>query len=216
MGALSKEAAYIAQAFSQQVLNKGTEYTFEKPHPFQKEGENAAAVGYRYNRWNLDENLVLVGRCEVDAVMTGKDKKNIFMTIKTLNEYEPRSDWRKKIDNQRAAILATEFRPNANKMSKWACQALLAGTDTVRLGFVARSGKDTHAIVAVQDYSTREYAAHITLNVKNAWAALKHILGVCMKQPAGKYVLMRHPDKPFLQLFAIPETEDATGKAEAK
>jgi translation initiation factor 3 subunit D len=219
MNALCKEATFINQAFSQQVLSKGNELTFKNPHPFQGENETPAAVGYRYNRWNLTEDLVLVGRCEIDAVMVGKDKKNVYTTVKALNEHDSRSEWRKKIDNQRAAVLATELRPNANKLSKWGCQATLAGAEAVRLGFVSRvSPKDTfnHVILAVQDYSTKEFITQINLNIKNSWAVLKHIIALINKQPAGKYILMRNPDKPMLHLYAVPEADSENGKEEVK
>jgi translation initiation factor 3 subunit D len=54
-----------------------------------------------------------------------------------LNEYDPKQtgDWRKRIDAQRAGVLATELKNNSNKLAKWTSQALVAGTDTIKLGY---------------------------------------------------------------------------------
>lgn len=48
-------------------------------------------------------------------------------------------DWRQKIENQRGAVLATELKNNANKLAKWTATALVAGVDTIKLGYVARA-----------------------------------------------------------------------------
>ncbi len=54
-------------------------------------------------------------------------------------------DWRQKIENQRGAVLATELKNNANKLAKWTATALVAGVDTIKLGYVARAHpRDPH------------------------------------------------------------------------
>jgi len=84
MSSLSREATFINQNFSQQVLIKGETYKFPSPNPFQSEGEQVAAVGYKYKKWDLGEDMQLICRCEVDAIIKGKTKDS-FTTIKALN-----------------------------------------------------------------------------------------------------------------------------------
>jgi len=208
---LSREATFINQNFSQQVLLKGETFNFPSPNPFQSEGEEVAAVGYKYRRWELDSDLILVSRCEIDAVSSPKGTS--FFTIKALNEFDPKSgvDWRKKIDTQRGAVLATELKNNSNKLAKWVAQALLSGSDQIKLGYVTRANaRDAfnHVILAVQDFKTREFATQINLNTKNMWGILKYLTNLFSSQADGKYLLIRDADKGSLHLYNIP-AEDA-------
>lgn len=44
-----------------------------------------------------------------------------FLTLNALNEFDPKYsgvDWRRKLDTQRGAVLATELKNNANKIAK--------------------------------------------------------------------------------------------------
>jgi len=206
---LSREATFVNQSFSQQILSKeGGSHKFAKPNPFQSEGEVSAAVAYKYRRFDMGDDIKLVARCEVDGAAAGKNK-DLLLSIKALNEFDLKTtDWRKKIDTQRGAVFATELKNNANKLAKWAAQSILAGNDGIKLGFVSRaSAKDNynHVILAIQDYTPREFATQINLNPKNSWGVLKRIIDACMKQPTGKYVIMKDPEKPNIKLYAVPE-----------
>ena len=68
---LALEATFVNHNFSQQVLKSdGERFKFDMDNPFvdaEEEGE-VASVAYRYRRWDLGNNLVLVCRCELDAV----------------------------------------------------------------------------------------------------------------------------------------------------
>jgi len=126
-----------------------------------------------------------------------------------LNEYDPKlTDWRKRIDSQRGAILATELKNNSFKLAKWTLQSLLVGADAIKLGYVSRlSPKDlgNHQILAVQDYKPKEFAQQMNLNLKNAWGILRRLVELCMKQPTGKYIFVKDPEKSSVKLYAIPQ-----------
>lgn len=72
-------------------------YKFDETNPFiseEEEGEVAvASVAYRYRKWDLDNNIVLVSRCEHDAVLPTPNGELQFLTIKALNE------WDSKVNN---------------------------------------------------------------------------------------------------------------------
>jgi len=97
-----------------------------------------ASVGYRYRKWDLDGGVILVARCQHDAVMQGPNGEAQFINVKALNEWDPRYsggvDWRQKLDSQRGAVLANELRNNACKLAKWTVQALLASSDQLKYG----------------------------------------------------------------------------------
>jgi len=200
-------------------LNK-EQFNFSKPNPFVvSEGDNAASVGFKYRKWVLGEGLALVARCDVDGAAKTKSK-DALLTIKAINEFDLKtSDWRKKIDSQRGAVFATELKNNSSKLAKWAVQAMLAGNDGIKLGFVSRqSSKDSnnHVILAVQDYTPKEFATQINLNIKNTWGSLKRIVEMCMKQPTGKYVLVKDPEKPTIKLYQVPDDSFTEKKSEKK
>lgn len=64
----------------------------DEPNPFISEDEvgEVASVAYRYRKWDLDGGVVLVARCEHDAVTTGSTGDNQFINIKALNEWDSR------------------------------------------------------------------------------------------------------------------------------
>ncbi|KAL0310637.1 UNVERIFIED_CONTAM: Eukaryotic translation initiation factor 3 subunit D [Sesamum angustifolium] len=83
--------------------------------------------------------MYLVSRCEVQSVVDINNQRS-FLTLNALNEFDPKYsgvDWRQKLETQRGAVLATELKNNANKLAKWTAQALLAGADMMKLGYVS-------------------------------------------------------------------------------
>ncbi|GFS41868.1 eukaryotic translation initiation factor 3 subunit D [Nephila pilipes] len=219
---LALEATFINHNFSQQVLKMGEEkYSFDNVNPFiqaDEEGEVASVI-YRYRMWKLGDAIDLVIRTEHDAVMVGPNSETQFVNIKALNEWDPRSsgciDWRQKIDTQRGAVLANELKNNSCKLAKWTVQALLAGSDQIKFGYVSRvhvRDSAKHAILGTQQFKPKEFADQINLNMDNAWGILRCIIDQCMKLKEGKYLLMKDPNKPVIRLYDIPdntfETED--------
>ncbi|KAL6538654.1 Eukaryotic translation initiation factor 3 subunit D [Orobanche gracilis] len=208
---LSVEAAYINQNSSQQVLIRdGNKVAFEEPNPFANEGEEVASVGYRYRRWKLNNDMYLVSRCEVQSVLDINNQRS-FLTLNALNEFDAKYsgvDWRQKLETQRGAVLATELKNNANKLAKWTAQALLAGADMMKLGYVSRvHPRDhfNHVILGVVGYKPRDFATQINLNTLNMWGILKSIVDLCMKLKEGKYVLVKDPTKPQVRIYDVPQ-----------
>uniref|UniRef100_A0A069DVH3 Eukaryotic translation initiation factor 3 subunit D n=1 Tax=Panstrongylus megistus TaxID=65343 RepID=A0A069DVH3_9HEMI len=222
---LALEATFINHNFSQQVLKTGeARFKFDESNPFitsPEEGEEAS-VAYRYRKWDLDNGVVLVARCEHDAVLNTPSGDLQFLTIKALNEWDSKLsggvEWRQKLDIQRGAVLANELRNNACKLAKWTLQAILAGSDQIKFGYVSRvhvRDASKHVILGTQQYKPAEFATQIKLNMDNAWGILRCVIDICMKQRDGKYLIMKDPNKPLIRLYDIPdntfesENEDA-------
>lgn len=214
---LALEATFINHNFSQQVLKSGPtepKYKFQEPNPFVSEEEDGevASVGYRYRKWILNNGVVLIARCEHDAVMQGPQGETQFLTIKALNEWDSKLangvEWRQKLDTQRGAVLANELRNNSCKLAKWTVQALLAGSDQIKFGYVSRAqvrDNSRHVILGTQQFKPHEFAAQINLSMDNAWGILRCIIDICMKQKDGKYLIMKDPNKPLIRLYDIPD-----------
>ncbi len=209
--ALTKEAVFINQNFSQQVLIRGEKrLKFERPNPFGDAGENITAVGYKYRKFVLGVDEIVV-RCEIDAALKTAGQNPELLTIKALNEWDPKAssgvDWRQKLDSQRGAVLATELKNNSCKLAKWTAQALLAGVNAIKLGYVSRhSPKDSlnHVILGTQFYKPREFATQIGLNINNGWGIVSHIVATLRALPDGQYVLLKDPNKSILRIYDVP------------
>jgi translation initiation factor 3 subunit D len=220
---LSREATYINQNFSQQVLSNSQQpHQFPERNPFHTEGE-PALVGYRYRKWKLSDEITLVARCEVDGIIKSEGE-DTFLTIKALNEYDPKVtnvDWRQKLDSQRGAVLASELKNNSYKLAKWTVQALLAGSHQIKLGYVARvNPKDNynHAILGSQTFQPKEFATQINLSTRNMWGILRALIDICMKLPQGRYIFVKDPYKALVRLYEVPPDafEEADDSAQNK
>lgn len=225
---LAIEATFINHNFSQQVLRAGPNeprYKFDNTNPFISEDEDGeiASVAYRYRKWDLGNGVILVARCEHDAVVQTPNGELQFLSIKALNEWDSKLangvEWRQKLDMQRGAVLANELRNNACKLAKWTVQALLAGSDQIKFGYVSRSqvrDNSKHVILGTQQYKPIEFATQINLNMDNAWGILRCIVDIVMKQKDGKYLIMKDPNKPMIRLYDIPDnTFESDGETES-
>ena len=214
---LSLEATAINQNFAQQVVSgdKGTK-KFDRPNPFfdneEEEGKVPQPVCYRYRKFKLGDTAVLC-RTELHGFVSKKDGDK-FMTTFAVNEYDPKlaknTPWKSKIDTQPGGIIATELRNNALKIGKWAAQTILAGADLMKIGFVSRASVKNpfvHNILATKFYKPAQFARQINLSVQNMWAVLKMIVDLCLRQPEGKYCLVKDPNKQQLYLYSVPHDE---------
>lgn len=71
----------------------------DESNPFigEEETEKMASVGYRYRKWDLDNGIILVARCQHDAVMHGTAGEVQYINVKALNEWDPRVNYYFKI-----------------------------------------------------------------------------------------------------------------------
>eukprot|EP00933_Yihiella_yeosuensis_P015384 TRINITY_DN1342_c3_g1_i1.p1 TRINITY_DN1342_c3_g1~~TRINITY_DN1342_c3_g1_i1.p1 ORF type:complete len:574 (-),score=168.56 TRINITY_DN1342_c3_g1_i1:138-1859(-) len=216
---LGQEASCINQNFSQMVLDWDKDpKVMDQPNPFEEEEGCAASGAYRYRKITLPGNpkgatefeqkkVSLVVRTEVNCKMPGSDKS--FVSVKALNEYDPKPNynWRLHLESQRGACLATELKNNAFKLGRWTAEAMLAGCDTMKLGYVSRqhpSDPWSHAVLGVQTYAIDGFAEQIGLSRNNAFGVLRNIIDLVMQWDDGKYLLLKDPTKSVLRIHEIP------------
>jgi len=184
---------------------------------------------FRYRKWSLSgvggsDPITLLCRCEHDGVMVGPNSETQYLTVKAFNEWDSSfsggTDWRTKIDSQRGAVLATELRNNSCKLAKWTVQAILAGSDQIKFGYVSRvhvRDSTKHVILGTQQFKPLELASQINLNMGNAWGILRCVIDQCLKLSPGKYLIMKDPMKAVLRLYRIQgdfEEEEESDEAE--
>ncbi|KAK0230296.1 eukaryotic translation initiation factor 3 subunit D [Armillaria fumosa] len=210
---LSLEATFINQNFGFQCVDERKHVDLGHANPFHppEEREPLASCGYRYREFDLgiseEEDVKIVVRTEVDAVLPGGG----YATIRALNEYEPKAcgapDWRTKLDSQRGAVVATEMKNNSAKLARWALQALLAGAEVLKVGYVSRvSARDNtrHVVLSTAGMRPGEFAAQLNVGLANAWGVVRCVADVCLALGEGKYVLVRDPNKPVVRLYGVP------------
>ncbi|SNX82708.1 probable eukaryotic translation initiation factor 3 subunit 7 [Melanopsichium pennsylvanicum] len=218
--ALSLEATYVNQNFAFQVVNEKTAYKLEHSNPFYSPDETdpLASCGYRYRKFNLSSEesdpVELVVRTEVDAFTVGASKEKQLITIKSLNEFDARAqgaggaqDWRSKLDSQRGAVVATEMKNNSFKLARFAVQSLLAGADSMKLGYISRANpKDAsrHTILGTSWLKPRELAGQMAVNLGNGWGIVRTIADLARKADQGKYVLLKDPNKQTIRFYRVP------------
>lgn len=79
-------------------------------------------------------------------------------------------------------------------------------TNTYR--FVSRANPKSandHVILGVLGYKPREFAAQMNLNLNNGWAIVRTFVDMVMKEPDGKYVLVKDPNKPTMRIYSVPQ-----------
>jgi len=224
MTALAAEAGYINYCYSQQTLDK--QQAPQAQEKGAKELTSAWASGasgaglpagkaLRYRRFELEDGLTLVVRCELDGIMETRDGKAAFVTTKAMNEFDPKIsgiDWRQKLESQRAAVLANELKNNRNKLARWTAEALLSGADFMRIGMVSRAhAKDNvnHFILQNQVYRPEEFAKMVDLKTENVWAIVQAVMKRLMQlsedgTASSLYLMLRDPMKAQVNLYRVP------------
>ena len=226
-GSLSLEATYINQNFSSQVIQESTKPYTPSQNPFyspEEETEPLASCLYRYRKFDLsvsEEDIMdLIVRTEVDAYI---GKRDSLVTVKALNEFDPRAqggagkalDWRKNLDMQKGAIVASEMKNNSAKLARWAVQGVLAGAETMKMGYanafcnsscssdkpfiryISRANPrdaQRHVIVGIQSYKPIDFARQMNVSLANGWGIVRTIADLVFKHPEGKYVLVKDPN----------------------
>lgn len=210
---LAMEATYINHNFSQQCLNSKASVKFANPNPFHEDGATELPSSmYRYRKYNIGKDLDLVVRCTVDAGYKDPSGKNVYASVKAINEYTAKgaTEWKRRLDIQPGAVFAAELKKNSCKMSRWAITSLLCGSDIFKLGYVVRNNpkdKTKHTILGVQTYKPKEFAKQINLDIHNSWGILRTVVDMALKQPEGKYLLFKAPNEKSLQFFAVADDE---------
>jgi translation initiation factor 3 subunit D len=171
-----------------------------------------------------DETPVTV-RTTVHAVQRKREATEPqYLSVFALNEWDSKlagsSDFRQFVDTQRGNVLATEIKNNSNRLAKYTLSALLAGNDSIRLGFVSRQRRadgDNHQILGVASIVPTTFAAQVAINYSNAWGIFRWLVDAVRKHAknlqtedepddeyVAKFVLLRDPHKPCVRLFNIP------------
>ncbi|GLC46423.1 hypothetical protein PLESTB_001722000 [Pleodorina starrii] len=224
---LALEATAINQNFSQQVLVKdGNKLDFGQPNPFASPSDAGmlASCAYKYRKWRLasgSDAPEIVVRCEMDgALRTAEGAAPQTVLVKALNEYDLKSqDYRKRLENQKGAVLLSETKNNKFKVAKWTASALLSGADQIKLGFVSRATPrdvSNHVVLAMHALKPRDAARSISLDMDNCWGIVRALCDMLLALDEGAYLLVKDPNKELLRVYSVPSDAFAAVSAPAE
>ncbi|KAM7454772.1 hypothetical protein BLSTO_04470 [Blastocystis sp. subtype 1] len=221
---LRTEATAINRDFAKQIMAPHlTKCAYPSPFsPAQDEDPAAIHRMYRYRKFQLSDTQSVLVRTEVHGAQQRGGKAELFNAY-AVNEWCPRTPlvnrWRSKMETSSGYALAEDMKNNNFRLSKWGVQAILAGVDRVKIGFVSRRNMNNleagHVILGVQTFSLDAFTKQIMLNEKNMWATLEYVVKEVSKQEDGNYVMLKDPVKGILHLYAVSE-EDMTKIDEAE
>ncbi len=204
---------------------QSTSIVLEGPAPNAGGNVAPSTTAYLYRRFELaddSQEMNIVARCTVDGYKpaTPPEDEPEYVVVKTLNEVDPKLigsfDWRERLENQPASVLASEMKLGPSRISRIAAEALLSGADLLKLVYVSRaSPKDNtrHVILSTVTTKPAAFALSVREMSRSLWGVLKTILDTLWAQQPGKYVLLRDPNRQALQLYETPSDawEDSTG-----
>ncbi len=166
-------------------------------------------MAYRYRKFTMGE-ISIVARTHLHG-WTSKRGEEQLHTSFALNEWDSRfsggTEWRRKVDQQRGAVLATELKNNSCKVARWTAESILSGAHLMQLGYVSRkASKDPtdHQVLATQFFKPKELASQINMNTLNMWGIVKMVCDLVMNQEDGKFVLVKDPNKATARLYSVP------------
>jgi len=219
---LGQEASCINQNFSQMVLDYNyPPEDMENSNPFvdeddEESGAHAASGAYRYRKITIPGNpkedaefkqnpISIAVRTEVNCKI-GEDH---YVSVKAVNEYDQKKGqpWRKYLDSQRGAVLATVLKDNSFKLGRWTAQAILSGCETLKLGYISRredSDPWTHHCLSVATFQVDGFAEQIGMTNNNVFGILRSVIDLVMSLEDGKFVLLKDPTKSVMRLFEVP------------
>lgn len=197
-------------------MNSGNTHEFEKQHPCQEDEDqqDIPLHGYTYMKWPFGEGRTLLTRSQVHSYVPKSQDEIEYTNIYALNQWKYVKGAWKEIDSDKTAILSQELTDNANRVSKWAIQSMLAGADSMKIAFVSRqkpTNNKRHAIMGTNTMTTKNFIDLIGFKPENAWNNVKFIVDLFENKEDGEYILIKDPLKNCLKVFSTEEEEEADG-----
>ncbi|KAH3665790.1 hypothetical protein OGAPHI_003978 [Ogataea philodendri] len=216
---LSLEATFINQNFIANSLDSSVQ-EFETPeNPFVSSLQVSQPLlnrGYKYRKFSLPSanddarEFEVIVRTEVDAYSREQNK---YLSINALNQYapSPSNDWKVRLSGSRGLIFAEELKKNNNKIARWATKSLLAGIDSMKIGFVSRANiKDNtkHVVAGALTFTPSGLSSQINLSLGNGWAIVRSLLDI-IESEGGKddytFIVLKDPNAPKIGIYKIPQ-----------
>lgn len=78
--------------------------------------------------------------------------------------------------------------------------------DECKFSYVSRANPreaSRHVILSTQTVRPPDFAAQLNVSLSNGWGIVRTIADLCLAQPDGKYLLVKDPNKVYVEYFAV-------------
>ena len=162
----------------------------------------------RYVRWSLGDRLVLIVRGAVNAA----SDPSTPVLLRGLLEYDwgrGAMDWRRRLDGQKASVVAAELQNNNAQMSRWILSSVLLSVEQIKLAFLSRLNprdRTRHAILGLHDIDPYELSNQMGVDLSNAFGIVKsfalRFFEGDLQGVQSEVVVMRDAQKAMLRMYA--------------
>jgi len=172
--------------------------------------ESECSTISRYMKYELKDYSVIC-RCRFDAVDADGDP----VIVGTATQHNPsksydKTSWNKDLDVKFAATKTSVSRSNSFQFARWGIEMILAGAQSLVLGFVTRkfpSNAKDHQILKVLTLNRHEFLTkwcHIR-NMENAWGVFDQLVNYFQDDEIveGNYCILRDANKERLSFYKV-------------
>ncbi|EZG72703.1 putative eukaryotic translation initiation factor 3 subunit 7 [Gregarina niphandrodes] len=117
-----------------------------------------------------------------------------YLTVHSLNEGlikltgEP---WASGLERQKGALLLSEMRKNNCKMSKWLYASIVAGANSMKIGFISKRTGDNR-ILTVQTSRIGDLVVQTGLKMANGWGTIRELLDIILSDNReGRFIITK-------------------------
>ena len=100
------------------------------------------------------------------------------------------------------------FRPLASDSDVDGVELTLAQSPPRYISRVSVRDNTRHVILGTASYRPLDFAGQLNVSLANGWGIMRAIIDLCMKQPEGKYVLIKDPNKVCSGSALLPSTRN--------
>ena len=222
---LGIEATAVSQNVSQMVLIEGQTEDMEYPNPFfdeeEDDGSRPACTAYVYRKAFIPAAASSLGR-DLNFILRGEVGASDNVAVKTLTEYDSKlTNWRDSFErNRETAVLSTEMKNNSCKISRWLASCVVSSCEKLKVAFVARKNEEdpwNHQLLQVQTHNVPDLMAQMAMSPQSMWSSVLSLIEQIVnveEETVGRYLVVKDPAKPVLNLYAIPWDEFEEGEEE--
>lgn len=161
----------------------------------------------KYIKIQLDD-IDIYTAVRIDGAKIRNEEKTECL-IRAFMETGTDSGWIEDIKKTQGTLVFQEYLSNSCSLQKWICEAVLAGVDTLKIGFIGFE-KQKPKIINVTETTIKHLESFISFKEAECWPILKYLLDVLYSCENGTstYVLARSPYTPLaIKLYNLPAKE---------
>ncbi len=222
---LGIEATAISQNVSQMLLSDDHIEDKEYPNPFfdpeDDDGSSPCCTTYVYRKAYIPATATTIGR-DLNFIMRGEigaqsstAENAEKLSIRTLTEFDAKlTNWKDSFErNRETAVFATEMKNNSCKIARWLASCVVSSCDKLKVAFVTRRNDDdpwNHYLLSVQTHSVSDLMSQMGMSPQSMWSSVISLVEQIISiedETVGRYLIVKDPAKPALNLYAIPWDE---------